>query len=223
MTIPNLPAIPPAASPDLSMEYLFRELDYQITIEAKARDRTENMMQYLVTSIAAILGAVLLFTGIKFTSVMLWLIISLLVLVVSISFFFRSCRLRYLTTYARVNRNKIRLELENLGISQASLLIGWEGNPSGFGKRMLDKLIMLVAFCSLLGSLTGLFSLLFWLGITEFPLSIPAGQTSVVIAVPILVAVLIASWLGIVLYKQKKNSDELITVRSWLSLKDYDL
>jgi hypothetical protein len=45
----------------------------------------------------------------------------------------------------------------------------------------------------------------------------------VVIAVPILVAVLIASWLGIVLYKQKKNSDELITVSAWLSLKDYDL
>lgn len=223
MGTPTLSVSPPAGGSGQSVEYLFRELDYQIAIEAKARDRTENMMQYLVTSIAAILGAVLLFTGIKFNSVMLWFIVSLLVLIVSISFFFRSCRLRYLTTYARVNRNKIRLELERLGISEASLLIDWEGNPSGFGKRMKDKLIMLVAFCSALGGLTGFLALLVRLGISEFPITVDSAQIGLILGVPLLVAAVFATWLGIVLRKQKKHAERLIPVGAWIGLEDYDL
>ena len=39
--------------------YLLKELEIQFEIESKARDRVEQMVQYLMTTLAAIIGGTL--------------------------------------------------------------------------------------------------------------------------------------------------------------------
>ncbi len=90
----------------------------------------ENMVQYLYNHCSGD-GAALLVNEMHINGAVLFTA-SLLISVFLITAFYRSCRLRYITTYARVTRNTIRSAIEKAGVHEASQLIGLEGNPSGF-------------------------------------------------------------------------------------------
>ena len=207
----------------LGVEYLLKELEFQVEIETKARDRMENMVQYLLTTIAAVIGATLLINEMQVNSVLLLFIASLLVFVFATSAFYRSCRLRYITTYARVTRNNIRCLLVKSGVSEADQLIELEGNPSGFCKRMLQKLVLLLVLCSLLGGATGVFALLLIFHIKELPIYITSSQQMLLIVVPLVLIIIVGIVLETVLVNQKTKSEQFISDPDWQELPDYDL
>jgi len=206
-----------------NVDYLLKELEFQVAIETKARDRMENMVQYLLTTIAAVIGAALLVNEMQINGALLLFTASLLISVFLITAFYRSCRLRYITTYARVTRNTIRSALEKANIHEASQLIGLEGNPSGFGKRMLQKMIILLASSSVSGGLTCVFALLLIFHLNHLPLVVTGSQATVLIVLPLSLTAIIAATLGIVLTSQKKRADEFISNPVWRALPDYDL
>lgn len=213
----------PPSNPAAEVEYLLKELDYQVDIETKARDRMENMMQYLLTTIAAVIGAALLVNQLQANSTLLLFIATLLVFILSTAAFYRSCRLRYILTYARVNRNNIRCCLIDLGVPEADRLIEWEGNPSGFGKRMLTKLYWLMGLSCFLAEISGVLALLLIFHITVWPASLTNTQLVSLIVAPLILVIVIGIVLGIVLKNQKSKSDQLITDPGWQNLPDYDM
>jgi hypothetical protein len=135
------------------VEYLLKELEIQVAIESKARDRVEQMVNYSLATIAAIIGAVLIVTELKSNALLVVFIAVLLVFVFSISVFYRFCRLRRIITHTKLNRRLIRKQLIEMGLDQASFLLEIEGEPTGFSDRMVRNLYGLVFLCSLLGAL----------------------------------------------------------------------
>ena len=213
-------------SPDtigLNVEYLLRELEFQVALETRARDRMENMVQYLLTTIAAVIGAALLVNEMQVNSVLLFFIAFLLMFVFSTSAFYRACRLRYITTYARVTRNKIRNSLRNLKIPEANGLIEWEGNPSGFCERMLSKLNWIMFLCCFLGRATGITALMRIFRVKELPIYLSNSQLALLIVIPLVLMIVIWYVLSRVLRSQKSKSDHLITDPDWKNLPDYDM
>jgi len=223
MTTPIGPRFRPRRNPGLDVEYLLKELEFQFAIETKARDRMENMVQYLLTSIAAVIGAALLVNQSQTNSILLLFIATSLAFIFSFSAFYRSCRLRYILTYARVTRNNIRCLLKKLGIPEADLLIKWEGNPSGFCFGMLKKLILLIIVCCVMGWIAGGFAIMLILGIKEWPDYLTSTQQIWLIVGPIVVMVIIGSFLVSVLVTQKTKSEKFIPDPNWRELPDYDL
>jgi hypothetical protein len=229
MTTPIRPRLRQRHNPGLDVEYLLKELDFQVAIETRARDRMENMVQYLLATIAAIIGAVLLVNKLQVNNVLLLSIASSLVFLFFCSAYYRSCRLRYITTYARVTRNNIRRSLVKLGINEADHLIEWEGDPSGFCDRMLKKLTALGILCTLLGGITAGLFLLLYFHIKEWPFYFTGSQLTLLIAGPLVLMASVWLLLRIVLQSQKAKSDEIIAKTEWLNepkwknLTDFDL
>jgi hypothetical protein len=223
----NVPVMPLPGDPGLDVEYLLKELEFQFAIETRARDRMENMVQYLLTTIAAVIGAALLVNELQVNSILLLFIASLLMFLFSASAFYRSLRLRHITTYARVTRNNIRCMLERLGVVEANRLIELEGHPSGFGERMLGKLNLLLIFCCLLGGVTGFLALLSVFSIKRWPIHVTDLQRVLLIVIPLVLMIGIWLILASVLRIQKSRSDLFLQKFSespeWQSLPDYDL
>ena len=222
MSESTFPEVLPINS-NLNVEYLLKELEFQVAIETKARDRMESMVQYLLTTIAAVIGTTLLVNEMQVNSILLLFLASLLVFGFSTSAFYRSCRLRYITTYARVTRNNIRNALKHLGVRDTGLLIKLEGNPSGFCNRMLQKLIILLIICSLLGGVAGSLALLLVFGYEDLSFQITSSQMAMLIVVPLVLTVVIAIVLATVLRIQKHRADQFITDPDWRKLPDNDL
>ena len=222
-----LPTIAPesttSSTPDFAVQYFLTELEFQVAIETKARDRMENMVQYLLTTIAAIIGAVLLVNELQVNSILVLFIASFLVFVVSTTAFYRSCRLRYITTYARVTRNNIRRLIMDLGVPDTDQIIKWEGNPSGFCNRMLIRLILFMIMCGFLGGATGALGLMLWFQKNDAPVNLTNSQHVSLIVVPIVLAILIGCVLGLLLILLKIQSEQFIKNPSWKRLPDYDL
>lgn len=183
------PDLQSPSNPDLAGIYFLKELEFQVAIETKARDRMENMVQYLLTTIAAIIGAVLFVNEMQENSILLLFIACFLVFAVSTSAYYRSCRLRYIMTYARVTRNNIRCELKKLGVVDAYRLIDWEGNPSGFCELTVIKLILLMAVCSLLGGITAAFGLMLLFGLKELPADVTGTEQGLLIVIPLTITI----------------------------------
>jgi hypothetical protein len=212
-----------ASKPDVEVQYYLKELEFQFEIETKARDRVENMVQYLLTSFAAIIGAVLLVNEMQGNLLLLLFIATLLVFTVSISAFYRMCRLRYIITYARVTRNHLRGMMEDLGVRKAGQLIRFEGNPSGFSERMTINLKVVLALCSLLGGAAGVFGLLLIFRETGWLAAQAGFQRVVVILAPAAVTALVAGTLWAILHNLKRKAEKLITEADWRKLPDREL
>jgi hypothetical protein len=135
------------------VEYLLKELEIQVGIESKARDRVEQMVNYFLTTIAAIIGAVLIVTELKSDALSVVFLAALLLFVFSIFVFYRFLRLRRIITHTKLNRYLIRKQLIQSGLDQALFLIEIEGEPTGFSDRMVRNLKGLVFLCGLLGAL----------------------------------------------------------------------
>jgi hypothetical protein len=142
------------------VNYLLRELEFQIDLETKARDRTENMVQYLLTTVAAVIGAALLVINDRLNIFVVLFLASLLISLFAASTFYRFCRLLYVISYAKINRYQIRQRLIDLGLTEASLAIKFEGKPSAYSIRMVLGMCALGFICSTLNALTGLFFLM---------------------------------------------------------------
>lgn len=213
----------PSSNQSLDVEYFLKEFDFHVAIETKARDRTENMVQYLLTTIAAIIGAVLLVNEMKANNILLLFVASFLVFTVSTSVFYRACRLRYIITYARVIRNNIRCILKGFGIRETDRLVEWEGNQSGFSNRMQINLTLFMSICSLLGGVTGVLGLMLVFQVSEWPVRITSSQQVLLIVIPICLVILIGVTLELILVNLKNKADRLITDPAWKSLPDYEL
>jgi len=181
------------------------------------------MVQYLLTTIAAVIGAALLVNEMQVNSVLLFFITSLLLFLFSSSAFYRACRLRYITTYSRVIRNNIRCALKELGIGEADQLIEWEGNPSGFSIRMEINLTWIMILCCILGGVTGIFALMLIYHLNGWPIYLTGSQLVFLIVIPLVLMVIIGILLRIVLKSQKSKSEQLITDPNWRDLPDYDM
>ena len=153
------------------IEYLLKELEFQVEIESKARDRVEQMVNYFLTTIAAIIGAVLLVTELKSNALLVVFLAVLLLLIFGISVFYRFCRLRRIITHTKLNRYRIRLEIEKLGIKQAEVMQDIEGDPTGFSYRMSRNIVMLALICGCLGAAV------FVLGIALAPTTLESMAT----------------------------------------------
>ncbi len=218
-----VPETQPTSNSELAGMYFLKELEFQVAIETKARDRMENMVQYLLTTIAAIIGAVLLVNEMQENSILLLFIACLLVFAVSTSAYYRSCRLRYIMTYARVTRNNIRCELKKLGVNDAHRLIDWEGNPSGFCKLTVIKLTLLMLVCSILGGTAAGFGLMLMFGLKELPANITITEKVLLIVIPLTITILFVIGLEAMLLYLRKRSGQFITDPKWRRLPDYDL
>lgn len=159
-------------TPDNSViEYLLKELEFQVGIESKARDRVEQMVNYFLTTIAAIIGAVLLVTELKSNALLVVFLAVFLLLIFGISVFYRFCRLRRIITHTKLNRYRIRLEIEKIGIKQAEVMQDIEGDPTGFSYRMSRNIVMLAIICGCLGAAV------FVLGIALAPTTLESMAT----------------------------------------------
>lgn len=109
----------------LQIEYLLKELEFQVAFEANARDRAEQMVSYRMTTIAAILGAVLLIVQNAANYLLVAFIAALLIWMFSAFSFYRVCRLRNAITHARLNRRLIRSALEKAGLTLAASIAAY--------------------------------------------------------------------------------------------------
>lgn len=135
------------------LEYLLKELEFQVAFEGHARDRAEQMVSYLLTTIAAILGAVLLIVQNEAYYLLVAFIAAFLIWMFSAFAFYRVCRLRNAITHARLNRRLIRRSLEQIGLKQAASIVAIEGPPSGFSLRLVINVNIIGAISSLAGGL----------------------------------------------------------------------
>lgn len=170
-------------NPEREIQYLLQELEFQHVIETKARDRVEGMVQYLLTTIVAIIGGVLLVNELKVNIDLLIFIALLLLFSVMTSAFYRTCRLRFIVTYARVIRINIRKMICNIGIQQANRIIEMEGKPSGFGKRVYIGLKFFWLACSFVGGFAGYFGLKLILQYIGNPSNPTTGQATIILAI----------------------------------------
>jgi hypothetical protein len=138
----------------IEVDYLLKELEIQTNIEERARDRTEHMMNYLLTTIAAIIGAVLLVSEIKTNGWLVVFIGALLLYIFSITAFYRLCRLRWIISQTKLSCHLIRNRLKVLGAEVPPLLIRTEGETTGFYPRMFRNLVFLIIVCGFFGVLT---------------------------------------------------------------------
>jgi hypothetical protein len=137
---------------DLELQYLLKELDIDFDIEAKARDRVEHMVQYLLTSIAAIIGGVFFLLPSIGSSLPLVFLAVLLIYTFGIISFYRTCRLRNIITHTRLTRYLIRSTLYQGNITPALLLAETEESLTGFSHRFVRNLYGIVIVCSLCGA-----------------------------------------------------------------------
>jgi hypothetical protein len=136
------------------MEYLLAELAVQSSIEEKARDRAEQMVQYLLTSLAAIIGAVLLLTDIERQVNMVIFLALVLIYIAAVSTYYRFCRLLTIVTRARYSRFHLRKRLGELGIASARIILRMEGRVTGFTPRMRRGLKIMAVVTGLIGAAT---------------------------------------------------------------------
>ena len=135
---------------DHDLAYLLKELEIQFEIESKARDRAEQMVQYLLTTLAAVLGATLIL--VQTYSVLLMRFFGVLLnYLFSATSFYRTCRLRNIITQTRLARHLIRNELQEGEVKQAYLLVGIDEELTGFSRRMIHNLRWFMAICGILG------------------------------------------------------------------------
>ena len=132
--------------------YLLKELEIQFEIESKARDRVEQMVQYLMTTLAAIIGGTLILVQ-AYDLISLLFFASLLIYIFSVTSFYRTCRLRTIITQTRQARYLIRSELHAGNVNQAFLLSGIDQEQIGFSDRMINSLHVFAFACGALGGL----------------------------------------------------------------------
>jgi hypothetical protein len=145
-------------------------LDFQVAFKSNARGRAEQMVSYLLTTIAAILDAVLLIVQGGENYLLISLTAALLIWMFSAFSFYRVCRLRNAITHARLNRRYIRSALEQAGLTPAASIIAIEGQPSGFSWRIVLNLNVIGAISSLAAGLSvALFWALFQPDLALFP------------------------------------------------------
>ena len=137
---------------DLELQYLLKELQIDFDIEAKARDRAEQMVQYLLTSIAAIIGAVIFLLPSMGSPISLIFLAVLLIYIFGIISFYRTCRLRNIITHTRLTRYLIRDTLYQGDIKTARLLAETEESLTGFSQRFVRNLLGIVVVCSSIGA-----------------------------------------------------------------------
>lgn len=167
----------PDASPDsafylhaFQIEYLLKELEFQVAFEGRARDRAEQMVSYLLTTIAAILGAVFLIVQGGENYIIVAFVAATLIWMFSAFCYYRVCRLRNAITHARLNRRVIRSALEQTGLKLAAGIVRIEGPPSGFSWRVVINLNIVGAVSSLAAGVSvGLCWALFRLGWVKMP------------------------------------------------------
>jgi hypothetical protein len=135
-------------------EYLLGELGIQTGIEERARDRAENMMNYLLTTIAAIIGAVLLVTEIKSNGSLVIFVGALLLFLFSVAAFYRLCRLCLIISKTKLSCYQIRKRMQDSGAMVPPLLITTVGEMTGFYPQMVRNLVVLMCVCSFLAGLT---------------------------------------------------------------------
>lgn len=138
---------------DMEVQYLLKELEIQFSIEAKARDRAEQMLQYLLTSIAAIIGAVLFLLPSMGSPIPIVFLAMLLIFVFGVSSFYRTCRLRNIITQTRLTRYLIRDALYQGKVKQARLLMNTDKDLTGFSEAIVRNLSVIALVCSLFGAL----------------------------------------------------------------------
>jgi hypothetical protein len=142
------------------------------------------MVSYLMTTIAAILGAVLLIVQNAANYLLVAFIAALLIWMFSAFSFYRVCRLRNAITHARLNRRLIRSALEKAGLTLAASIAAIEGPPSGFSRRMVINLNVIGAISSLAGGLSiGLGWALFSIDLFRWPAAV-GGQRYLVYGLP---------------------------------------
>ena len=88
---------------------------------------------------------------------------------------------------------------------------------------MLQKLVMLLIICSLLGGLSGAFALLLVFSFKDLSFQVTSSQIAMLIVAPLVLTVIIAIVLTIVLRTQKHRADQFITDPDWRKLPDNDL
>ena len=138
--------------PSDAVDYLIKELEMQFAIEKAARDRTETMVQYLLTTIGAVIGAVFLVTGLTENGLLVIFLALLLVFVFAVTTFYRFCRLRNIISHTRASRYLIRYALQELGVTQVKWMMLKDGARTGFSKRVNRWLIGLALGCGLLAA-----------------------------------------------------------------------
>lgn len=192
------------------VEYLLKELEIQVAIESKARDRVEQMVNYFLTTIAAIIGAVLLVTELKSNPLLVIFLAAFLIFIFAVSLFYRFCRLRRIITHTKLNRRLIRNQLIKSGLNQASFLINIEGEPTGFSNRMVRNLKGLVVLCSLLGAVVVVFGILLLSTIFEQFTSLPTNQVVLLIVSASIGFIITSVPLFLILNNYNKYANDLI-------------
>lgn len=194
---------------DYDLAYLLKELEIQFEIESKARDRAEQMVQYLLTTLAAVLGATLIL--VQTYSVLLMMFFGvLLIYLFSATSFYRTCRLRNIITQTRLARYLIRNELQEGEVKQAHLLVGIDEELTGFSRRMIHNLHWFVVICGILGGFV------FYLGgktlIQEFALFTQISALRTILLVLLVVVGLSGTSFGLslVLRHFEKISEKLL-------------
>jgi hypothetical protein len=137
---------------DHDLAYLLKELEIQFEIESKARDRAEQMVQYLLTTMAAIIAGTLILVQ-AYSLQVLFFFASLLIFISSVTSFYRTCRLRNIITQTRLARHLIRIKLEAGDVKYAFLLVGIDQEQTGFSNRMRNSLRLFALTCGALGGL----------------------------------------------------------------------
>jgi hypothetical protein len=211
-------------NPDYGVQYLLTEIEYQDAIETKANDRMENMVQYLLTLVVASIGAIPLVAEFQFNWLLFISIACLLVLVVSVSAFYRTCHLRYVITNARVKRNYIRGLLSDLGVQETNRLIKLEGVPTGFSIRVVRSLVLYVVIISIIGGFTGAFMIMNVFQSTGGTTQITTSPSQIFVMMAFFIFTCFTGiTLGAVLLNYRQKSDKLIIDSKPDNLSDYDL
>lgn len=110
------------------------------------------MVQYLLTTIGAVIGAVFLVTGLTENGMLVVFLALLLVFTFAVTTFYRFCRLRNIISHTRASRYLIRYALQELGIAQVKWMMLKDGARTGFSARVNRWLTGLAGGCSLLGA-----------------------------------------------------------------------
>lgn len=164
---------------DLEVEYLFKELELNTDAEKVIVDSADQMVQFFLTALTAILGAVLLVLQIKgdfLVRTLMVLLGSTAILAFGIFVFTRACVFRERLTLVRLKLFLIRRMLLDYGIRSVRLVLPVDTeSPIGFSSHLVNFLTVFSAFCGLSASIAmvaGIATLLYLNGRPIFDSSI---------------------------------------------------
>lgn len=109
------------------------------------------MVQYLITSLAAIIGATIILIQ-SFSLMPMIFAAIFLFFIFCVTSYHRACRLRNIITQTRLARHLIRSVLDNGNVKHALLLVEIDRDLTGFSLRIKKNMIWLALFCGLVGA-----------------------------------------------------------------------